>query len=86
MDDGSKCRLLPMSPLVLLDMYCIHHIASRKSSKEWEFKFPVLSFEFLQFPKVGVGGKNVMFSNCPYDQSKYSDLLIISQYDVYKVL
>jgi len=86
MDDGSKCRLLPMSPLVLLDMYCIHHIASRKSSKEWEFKFPVSSFEFLQFPKVGVGGKNVMFSNCPYDKSKYSDLLIISQYDVYKVL
>jgi hypothetical protein len=24
----------------------------------------------------GSGGKNVIFSNCPYDQSKYSDPLI----------
>jgi hypothetical protein len=40
----------------MLDMYCvlvrIRHIASIESSEEWEFKFPVLSFEFLQFPKV----------------------------------
>ena len=40
----------------LLDMYCVRirrrHIASRESSEEWEFKFPVLSFEFSQFPKV----------------------------------
>ncbi len=24
----------------------------------------------------GSGGKNVIFSNCPYDQSKYSDPLL----------
>ncbi len=28
------------------------HIASRESGEEWEFKFPVSSFEFLQFSKV----------------------------------
>ncbi len=37
-------------------MYCvhvrIHHIASRESGDEWEFKFPVSSFEFSQFSKV----------------------------------
>ncbi len=30
----------------------------------------------------GSGVKNDIFSNCPHDQSKYSDPLIISQYDV----
>jgi len=27
-------------------------IASRESGEEWEFKFPVSSFKFLQFSKV----------------------------------
>jgi hypothetical protein len=33
---------------------CVHrrHIASRESGEEWEFKFPVSSFEFSQFSKV----------------------------------
>jgi hypothetical protein len=42
--------------IFLLDMYCVRvrrrHIASRESGEEWEFKFPVLSFKFSQFPKV----------------------------------
>ena len=42
--------------IILLDMYCVRvrrrHIANRESGEEWEFKFPVLSFEFSQFPKV----------------------------------
>ena len=55
----SRCRLpwaLFNGSLVLLDMYCVRvrilHIASRESGEEWEFIFPVLSFEFSQFPKV----------------------------------
>ncbi len=44
--------------IFLLDMYCvrirIRHIASRESGEEWEFKFPVLSFKFSQFPKVKI--------------------------------
>ena len=48
--------MLPTSKTGLLDMYCVHvrirHIASRESGEEWEFKFPVSSFEFSQFSKV----------------------------------
>ena len=50
----------------VLDMYCVcvhrRHIASRESSEEWEFKFPVLSFEFSQFPKVKSCEKSSLIS------------------------
>ena len=46
------------------------HISSRESGEEWEFKFPVSSFEFLHFSKVKSGRNSSLIS---YDLFTHTD-------------